>query len=112
MSLGYSIPSDLASAPSIGSDPEVPVVDDGQSRDLGQFGQVAVCEKQNVVEHAGRDLQFAGAVAVVPCHIGQVQQIECRVEMACGERRLDAWSPLVASLLTSDRQIGLLPVLR
>jgi hypothetical protein len=32
--------------------------------------------------------------------------------MACGERRLDAWSPLVASLLTSDRQIGLLPVLR
>jgi hypothetical protein len=56
--------------------PNVPEVNNGCASKPDQRSEIAARQKENVVEHVRRNFELSWAVAVVPRHVRQVQQIE------------------------------------
>jgi hypothetical protein len=92
----------------VGSHPDVSEVQDCRAGDCDQRREIAACQEQDVVEDSGWNLKLMWAIAVVPRHVRQVQQIKCGLDVVSGELLLDAEPAVLTALLAADRH-GLSP---
>src|SRR4051812_10586182 len=66
----------------IGGDTNVPEVDNRCAGDADQSDKIATTQEEYVLEYVVWKREFLGAVAVVPGHVGQVQQIKHGLDIA------------------------------
>ncbi|MEU0558097.1 hypothetical protein [Dactylosporangium sp. NPDC006015] len=87
----------------VGGHPDVTKVRDRFPGDADEVRKIATGKQQHVIENTCRYLKLVRAVAVVPRHVGQGQQIQRGLDIPRIELAHDPRAPFPATLITADR---------
>lgn len=108
---GLLVSSRPVAATVVSRQADISEVDNSFAGDPNQRHETAVGQQQNVVENTVGQGEVSGAVAVVPGHVSEMQQIERGIDVAAGKGRLDSSFAFFASLLAADSHLRL-PLLK